>query len=181
MLNSLVEFLRALWPWLAFALFDLLGQNFNIPILRDFTDSELMALLFVTVLLGSFLAFHRIKGERDECMKKLDRREIIEAVLGQLSSLREQGVTLRHEGASFEAADEIEGWRDRVSDWRAQVISQLYKLSPAEVGFFKTLDFFQAPDYSDVMDSDQRHQVRMLFAETHRIEAASLRWQGYLA
>jgi hypothetical protein len=95
--------------------------------------------------------------------------------------LRERGVALRHEGAKLSDTDEIDGWQSRVNEWRSQAIKQLSRLSPAEVGFFKTLDFFQAPDYKHVSDADQRHQVRMLFTETHRIEAACLRWQGFLA
>jgi hypothetical protein len=81
MLSSLYEFLRNLWPWIAFAAFDLIGQNFNIPVLRDFTNLELAVLVFITILVGSFLAFHDLVNQRDECKTKLDRKEVIEAVL----------------------------------------------------------------------------------------------------
>jgi len=177
--KSLLEFLRAMLPWILFAVFDFLGARYNFPILREFTDLELINLLYVILLIGSFLAFHNMKKQKDELATKLDRRAEITSVLSNLSTLRTEGVVLRHEGARLADQQGIADWKTRVQQWRTNVLTELAKLSPTEVGLFDTLDQFLTPTFSEVLDPIVRHEMQMLFAETHRLESASLRWQGY--
>jgi hypothetical protein len=179
MLRSLWEFTKAVIPWVLFAIFDVLGQNFNLPVLRDFSNLELAYLIFFTILVGTFFAFHNLLSKLNECKSNLDRRNEISVVLNNLSELRKLGVAHRHASGRLSNQSQIDKWMEDVSAWRQDVIRQLVELSPAEVGLFDTLDEFKAPQFNHIQNPVIRHEMQMLYAETHRIESTMLRWMGY--
>jgi len=179
MFGSLIEFGKVMSPWVLFAIIDFLGSRSNFPIIRTFSDQETIHSIYIILLIGSFVAFHNMKKQRDELASKLDRRDEINAVLENLLTCRERGVALRDQGDSIVTQNDIDDWKDNNDQWRTEVIDELRKLSPAEVGLFDTLDSFQPLQFSGISDPVVLHEMQMLFAETHRIEATMLRWQSY--
>jgi hypothetical protein len=180
MTTSLLQFGRALIPWIVFAVFDVIGAQYDFPVLGELSDHELRSFVCIVLLIGAFFAFHNLRKERDELAQKLDRRSEINAALQELSSLRSAGVALRNQGPRLGSA-QVQAWKSQVEDWRANVVSELSNLSPAEVGLFDTLDTYQLVQVPGVTDPDVQDQMQMLLAETGRIAAAMLRWQTYIA
>ena len=181
MLPILIDFAKDLLPWIIFALFDFAGSRLNFPILRDFSPMELIGFVFVIILVGAFLAYRRARNETKRLRQSLDRREVIAAVLTNVAQMRDQGVALRHEGKRLRGKAAKEDWTKRIYEWRDLVSWELARLSSTEVALFHTLDWFDAPPFTAVRDRRIRHEMRMLFAETHIMLAASLRWQVHLA
>jgi len=177
----LVDFGKALVPWILFAIFDLVGSSLDFPILREFSPTELAILVFTIILVGAFLAYRGARNEAKRLHSMLDRREVIAGVLASLAQMRDRGVALRHEGKRLRAKLAKEDWTKSIYQWRDLVSWELARLSSTEVALFHTLDWFDAPPFKGVRDRRIRHEMRMLFAETHIILAASLRWQVHLA
>ena len=180
MFNSVWEYFRALLPWILFCLFDLVGARLNFPVLRDFTDLELALFIFLILMLGSFSAFHRVRSQRETARRALDRRDAIAQALATLAHLRDDGVALRHQGKRVRTKPQKKDWTIKIYKWRDDVSWELAALSPTEVALFHTLDSFDAPEFRNVRDKIVRHEMQMLFAETHRIRGTSLRWQTFL-
>lgn len=181
--KSLGEYAKSMIPWFIFIAFDVIGWQVDIPFLpflSNISDDVFVLISFLLLLTGSAFAYHRVREERDNCRAALSRKGEIEEILDSLSDLREEGVGLRNSGSQISSSQKKD-WMTRADDWRGKVIAELVKLSSTEVGLFDTLDLFSAPMYESVQDQEIRHQMRMLSAETMRIMAASLRWQGYIA
>jgi hypothetical protein len=115
----------------------------------------LLVVLLIVVFEGSFSLIKRYET----------RPELIE-----LSDLREEGVSLWHEGMRCMTQDSVDKWWKRHLEWRERCAQVVEGADPSLAGNIRTLGTEQGAVYSNGISQDHNHKVRMQSAWNNRLE-----------
>lgn len=125
--------------------------------------------LFLALLVAPFLAFHKVRLERDRAQDKLSDRKRLENALHQLALERRVGVGLRNTGMDLTPPETETAWWERVQAWLNTIESIMDAIHPADYNNWRTLGEVPLLTFGN-HDQDMQRRLSMLTQWCDRLE-----------
>ncbi len=127
---------QSLWV-VALNILGAVGAYLDVSNTAGFPLAVWLALLFVGLVVSPFLAFHRVRVERDQGKKKLEQ------IWGKQEDLKYMGELLKEGKKLFDRRKmdnvQYEDWKMEVESWYGKVCNELaIRFTQADVVFFTT-------------------------------------------
>jgi hypothetical protein len=145
--------------WVLNVLFGLVNGYLNIMGKPSLPPEVTFATLIVGFILAPSYAFHKLKQDGDGLRKDLHNRRTVIRILNELAELRGSGVAYRNRGITPVQGQALQGWRQEVDNWHANLRTKAEKVAEFERGLLATLNWIR-PLY--VPQPGQQTQVNKL-------------------
>jgi hypothetical protein len=88
----------------------------------------------------------------------------------ELSALREEGVTLWHQGMQCISQDSVDKWWEKHLDWKKRCVQVVERVDPSLAGDIRTLGTGQGVIYNGGISQEHNHKVWMQSAWNNRLD-----------